>query len=66
MHFLQSYASFPSSILHCWMNNLLKLGSRKSLTLEDLGSLPEEHLVAPNYQKLKEAILKEMVSYFEV
>ncbi|XP_072031600.1 ATP-binding cassette sub-family C member 9-like [Amphiura filiformis] len=60
MKFLQSYASFPSSMLHLWITELLRLGYKKPLTLEDLGCLPEEHLVAPNHQKLKEAMLEEM------
>ena len=61
MYYLRNYVSLPSSVLHSWLYRLLKLGYRKPLTIEDLGCLPEEHLVTPNHQRFNKALHEEMV-----
>ncbi|XP_072014907.1 ATP-binding cassette sub-family C member 8-like [Amphiura filiformis] len=54
--FVSDYVSLPSHLTYSWLFELLQLGYRKALTLEDLGCIPEEHQAASSHHKLKENI----------
>ncbi|XP_071809243.1 ATP-binding cassette sub-family C member 9-like [Asterias amurensis] len=55
MFYMERYSNFLSDKTYWWVNWILKLGYKRTLVLEDLGSLPEEHSAAQIHRKFAKA-----------
>ena len=61
MRYYEDYVNPLSYALFYWINWLLRIGYDHPLEMNELGSLPVNHSVKYNYQKLRRIFKKELV-----
>ncbi|XP_072021148.1 ATP-binding cassette sub-family C member 9-like [Amphiura filiformis] len=59
MHYVQDYVNLGSELSFSWFNWLLKLGYKRPLEMEDLGTLPEAHNTRVKHEKFYNAFEQE-------